>query len=194
VAVSPALFIDKDGTLFEDVPYNVDPDRMVLVPGILRLLAAAQRARFKLVVVSNQSGVALGRIPREALYGLADVVCATLAASGIVLDDCYFCPHHPEGTVSEFRMLCLCRKPQPGMLQWAAREHGIDLRASWLVGDILDDVEAAHRAGARAILLDRGHETEWRMDALRMPDVVVSDPAQAIPALAWPRTREARVS
>ncbi len=107
--MSPALFVDKDGTLFEDVPWNVDPDRMVLVPGIVRLLAAAQRARFKLVVVSNQAGVAFGKIPREALHGLADAVCAKLAESGIVLDDCYFCPHHPEGAVQEFTMRCLCR-------------------------------------------------------------------------------------
>jgi histidinol phosphatase-like enzyme len=94
-----------------------------------------------------------------------------------VLDGFYYCPHAPDAG-------CDCRKPAPGMLERAAREHGVDLRASWMIGDILDDVEAGRRAGCRTILLDNGNETEWRDGEQRCPDYVARDLAQAAAIIA----------
>jgi histidinol phosphatase-like enzyme len=94
---------------------------------------------------------------------------------GFKLADCYWCPHHPEGVVADYAITCGCRKPLAGLLHAAAAEHGIDLAESWLIGDILDDVEAGKRAGCRTVLLDVGSETEWQRGALREPDIVAKD-------------------
>jgi len=176
----PALFIDKDGTLIEDVPYNVDPARIHLVPTILPLLTAARDAGAALIMVSNQDGVALGRFAPSALVCVVARVQALLAPHGLALDGALFCPHRPDAAVARYARRCECRKPAPGMLLQAAARHDLDLAASWLVGDILDDVEAAHRAGCRAIFFDRGHETEWRAGPGRDPDRRVGDPRDAL--------------
>jgi histidinol-phosphate phosphatase family protein len=106
-----------------------------------------------------------------------------LAPHAVRLDAIYLCPHHPEGTVAEHARACACRKPQPGMLLAAARELNVDLGRSWLVGDILDDVEAGRRAGCRTALLDVGSETEWRRGPMRAPDVVCGSLLEAAEAI-----------
>src|SRR5205085_6378312 len=97
----------------------------------------------------------------------------------VPLARCYHCPHHPDGTVERYARACACRKPQPGLLLRAARDHDLDLARSWLVGDILDDVEAGRRAGCRTVLLDNGHETEWVLTPERLPHHIACDLAQA---------------
>ncbi|HEY8520959.1 MAG TPA: HAD family hydrolase [Gammaproteobacteria bacterium] len=177
-ALRPAVFFDKDGTLIEDVPYNVAVDRVRLAPGAERALPALARAGFALVVVSNQSGVARGFFAEADVRAVGRRLAALFAELGARLDGFYWCPHHPEGAVPRYRRECACRKPRPGLLLRAAGDLGLDLRASWLVGDILDDIEAGRRAGCRTVLLDIGNETEWRVDARRLPHHVVAD-------LAW---------
>lgn len=169
-----AVFLDKDGTLLKDVPYNVEPRLMRLADRAqeaLRLLAP----RFKLIVVSNQSGVAHGYFVESALTGVERQLRKLLEACGVELDGFYYCPHHPQGSVAAYRLACECRKPQPGMLKTAARELGIDLSRSWMLGDILDDVEAGRRAGCRTVLVDNGGETEWRLSDVRRPDFTTGD-------------------
>lgn len=168
-----AVFLDKDGTLVEDVPYNVDPARIVLTGGAGEGLRRFARLGYRLVVVSNQPGVALGRFPEAALHAVGERLAALLEEEGVQLAGFYYCPHHPHGCVPGYARTCTCRKPYPGLLERAAARHRIDLRASWMVGDILDDVEAGRRAGTRTILLDNGNETEWQLSPLRMPDLVV---------------------
>jgi D-glycero-D-manno-heptose 1,7-bisphosphate phosphatase len=181
-----AVFLDKDGTLIEDVPYNVDPELIRLMPRAGEALAALRAAGYKLIVVSNQSGVARGRFPEWALDAVKDRLAALLARHDVSFDGFYYCPHHPAGVVPEYAIECGCRKPAPGMVLAAAAEHGIDLAQSWLVGDILNDVEAGRRAGCRTILLDNGNETEWEMNELRAPDFVVTDlQAAADRILCW---------
>lgn len=169
-----AIFLDKDGTLIDDVPYNVDPEQMRLAPkaGVaLRRLAV----NYRLIVVSNQSGVAHGFFDEKALRAVEQRLRQLLAEEGVVLDGFYYCPHHPSGADPRYRCRCACRKPQPGMLLQAAGEHLLDLARSWMIGDILDDIEAGHRAGCRAVLVDNGGETEWQMSPLRRPDFIVAD-------------------
>jgi histidinol-phosphate phosphatase family protein len=174
-----AVFLDKDGTLIEDVPFNVDPDLIRLTAGAAEGTRALHAAGYRLVIVSNQSGVARGLFPRAALRSVERRVRQLLDAVGVPLAGFYDCPHHPEGTVPDYAVACKCRKPEPGLILRAARELGLDPARSWLIGDILDDVEAGGRAGCRTVLLDNGHETEWKAGPWRRPDYVATDLAEA---------------
>lgn len=162
-----AVFLDKDGTLVEDVPYNVDPALLRFTPGAIPALQLLAREGFAIVIVSNQSGLALGNFTRGEFAALQRALVARIREeAGVEVTGFYACPHAPgPGNVPA----CLCRKPAPGMLRQAALAHRLDLGASWMVGDILDDVEAGRRAGCRSILLDVGNETVWRMSPLRTP-------------------------
>ncbi len=172
---APVVFLDKDGTLVEDVPYNVDPTRVRLAPGAAEGLPVLAAAGFRLAVVSNQSGVARGYFPESALEGVERRVRELLADIGVTLAGWFYCPHHPEGGVREYAVVCDCRKPAPGMILAAAQQLGADPRDCWVVGDILDDVEAGRRAGCRTVLLDNGNETEWLPGPLRVPHYRAAD-------------------
>ncbi len=162
----PAVFFDKDGTLVRNLPYNVDPARVRFSDGAFGALQRLAAAGYLLVVVSNQPGIALGHFNHAALDALAHWLKEALADAGIWLAGFYACPHRPPASGIS---ACTCRKPNPGLLQRAARDHAIELERSWMVGDILDDVEAGNRAGCRTVLLDVGNETEWRFSPLRTP-------------------------
>ena len=171
---NPCVFLDKDGTLVEDIPYNVDPGLIRLSAGAAEGLRLLHASGFRLIVISNQSGVALGRFPESALAGVRARLEELLADVGVPLAGFYYCPHHPQGQLPCYTQACLCRKPQPGLITRAAWDHEIDLAGSWFVGDILDDVEAGHRAGCRTVLVDNGHETQWRRSPLRWPHHVAA--------------------
>jgi len=164
-----AVFLDKDGTIIENVPYNVDPERIQLSPGAEEGLRQLHRAGYPLFVVSNQAGVARGYFPESALQGVEARLRELLAAFGVPLAGFTYCPHHPEGSVEGLAVVCECRKPAPGMIVRTAAEHGIDLARSWMVGDILDDIQAGRRAGCRTILVDSGNETKWILSPDREP-------------------------
>ncbi len=170
-----AVFLDKDGTLIEDVPYNVNPDLMKLTPGAIEALQLLQRHGYKLIVISNQSGVARGYFPESKLVGVKEHLFKLCSRQGVMLDDFYYCPHHPDGVVLEYAIDCECRKPEPGLILRAVCEHNIDLQNSWFVGDILNDVEAGNRVGCKTILIDNGNETEWLLSLLRTPHYAVTD-------------------
>jgi D-glycero-D-manno-heptose 1,7-bisphosphate phosphatase len=164
-----AIFIDKDGTLVENVPYNVFPGLLELTWQAGQGLQLFRQLGYALCVVSNQSGLAQGLFTETALDLLHRSLAQTLAQYGVVLDGFYYCPHSPDGVITRYAIPCTCRKPMPGMLYRAAREHGLDLARSWMVGDILDDIEAGRRAGCRTVLIDNGNETEWKRSPLRTP-------------------------
>lgn len=168
-----AVFLDKDGTLVANVPYNVDPSRMRFLPGVHEGLRRLHAAGFLLVVVSNQPGVALGRFAPEALDAVEARLRDEFAAAGTTLSGFYWCPHHPAGHLAAYARACACRKPMPGLLLGAARALDVNLARSWMVGDILDDVQAGRCAGVRTVLVNNGNETEWRWSADRVPDRVV---------------------
>jgi len=167
-AAGAAIFLDKDGTLIDDVPYNVDPGRITLAPGAVGGLRRLSCLGYRLLVVSNQPGVAQGRFDVGALEPVRQRLAQLLSEQGVHLEGFYYCPHAPDEG-------CACRKPQPGMLLQAATEHQVDLAASWMIGDTLDDVEAGGRAGCRTILIDNGNETLWLRSPLRTPTWIASD-------------------
>jgi histidinol-phosphate phosphatase family protein len=174
-----AVFLDKDGTLVENVPYNADPARIRLAPGAPDALGLLHGAGYQLLVVTNQAGVARGLFPESALAPVAARLRALLGEAGVPLRGFLYCPHHPDGVVGPYRLRCACRKPAPGLLLRASAAHGLDLAASWMVGDILDDVEAGRRAACRTVLVDAGGETEWRAGPDRRPDHVVGSLLEA---------------
>ena len=169
------VFMDKDGTLVENVPYNADPAQIRLAPNARRAIMRLVREGFAIVLVTNQSGIAKGMFPESAMQVIRERICELFAPMGAELAGFYYCPHHPEGSVAEFAIACDCRKPAAGLITRAAEELGIAPGDSWMVGDTLDDVEAGNLAGCRTILLDNGNETEWRVDGKRWPTVVVND-------------------
>lgn len=164
-----AVFVDKDGTLVENLPHNVDPAKVRFTPHAMAGLRLLAERGYQIIVVTNQPGVAYGIFTRAQLTGLQTALARMMAHEGVPLTDFYACPHAPgpAGPVPG----CLCRKPAPGLLRQAARAHAIDLHSSWMIGDILDDVEAGQRAGCRTVLLDVGNETVWRTSPLRTPHV-----------------------
>jgi histidinol-phosphate phosphatase family protein len=170
-----AVFLDKDGTLVVDVPYNVDPSRLRLVPDAALALRSLADAGYLLVVVSNQPGIARGVFEASAFAPIERALRELLERGGARLDGCYVCPHAPDGSVARYAVACTCRKPAPGLLFGAADELDVDLTRSWMVGDILDDVEAGRAAGCRTVLIDAGNETEWTWAPSRIPDAIVPD-------------------
>jgi histidinol-phosphate phosphatase family protein len=171
-APSPAIFLDKDGTLVEDLPYNVDPARVRLAPHAIEALALWRDAGYRLVVITNQPGIGLGRFDVAGLERLHRTLGRRLARARVPVDGFFACPHRAE-------VGCRCRKPQPGLILHAAELLRLDLRRSWIVGDILNDVEAGRRAGCRTVMLDVGHETEWQPGPLRTPHYRCTDLLQA---------------
>jgi histidinol-phosphate phosphatase family protein len=174
-----AAFLDKDGTLVHDVPRNADPHRLELLPRVGAGLRALQDAGYLLVVVSNQPGVAPGHFPAGVLGDVEARLDALLEPFGVVITAYAWCTHRPAG-VRAAGGPCACRKPKPGLLLEAAAAHGIALARSWMIGDILDDVEAGERAGCHTVLVDRGNETRWRAGRLRTPRAIVYDFADAV--------------
>jgi D-glycero-D-manno-heptose 1,7-bisphosphate phosphatase len=174
-----AIFLDKDGTLIKNVPYNVDPAKITLCAGALTGLKLLYDASYPLFVISNQSGIARGYFSEADLLAVEQCLQSHLAVAELSLSGFYYCPHLPDGSVPAYAIECNCRKPRPGLLQQAARDHAIDLTQSWFIGDILHDVEAGRAAGCRTILIDNGNETEWQLSPQRLPHHVVADLQEA---------------
>lgn len=178
--MNKAVFIDKDGTLVDDVPYNVDPRLVTFTEGAIEALQTLKQEGFKLILISNQSGVARGYFTVEALDLLVQTLRELLRKEGVDMDGFYFCPHHPDGRIPNYSTDCECRKPKPGMILSAAVEFNIDLAQSWMIGDILNDIEAGNKAGCKTILINNGNETEWNLSGRRIPTAIVTDMLQAV--------------
>lgn len=179
----PAIFLDRDGTLVEPRHYPRRAAELTLYDGIAPSLRRLREAGFALVVVTNQSGVARDLFSEADVRAMHDDLRARLDGLGVTIDAFHFCPHHPDGVVAEYAVRCSCRKPMPGMLLRAAAALDLDLGQSWMIGDILDDIEAGHRAGCRSILVDLGTEP-LPANAVRAPDCVARDTVHALAIVA----------
>ena len=158
-----AVFLDRDNTLISDPGYISDPSLVTLLPGVELAVKSLMQAGYKIIVVTNQSGVARGMITEETLGKIHAEMSRQLSDKGARLDAIYYCPYHPEGTVEQYACDSELMKPRPGMLLKAADELDIDLAASWMVGDSPRDIGAGMRAGCRTVrlLARHGHvETE----------------------------------
>jgi D-glycero-D-manno-heptose 1,7-bisphosphate phosphatase len=153
-----AIFLDRDGTLIEDPGYLNDPEMVKPLPGAAEALVHLKKLGYKLVVVSNQSGVARGIVKEETLTRITDRMKQLFGNQGVYIDRIYYCPYHPDGVIEKYRKESDDRKPMPGMFLRAAKEMDIDLARSWSIGDSYRDMEAGKRVGCRTILLNSPQE------------------------------------
>jgi len=152
-----AVFLDRDGTINEEVGYLDSLDKLKIIPAAYQAIKLINLNGMKTVVISNQAGVARGLFTEEFVHKTNKIIAETLQNHGAVIDKFYYCPHHPEHGRGKYRQNCKCRKPEPGMLLQAADDLHIDLAESYLVGDRYIDMEAANKAGVKGILVKTGY-------------------------------------
>jgi D-glycero-D-manno-heptose 1,7-bisphosphate phosphatase len=151
--LKPAIFLDRDGVLNEDVGYVYRPEDLTILDGVVESLTTLKAKGFLLIVVTNQSGVARGKFDLKAVNAFnTHLEKSIIDQGGPQIDRFFVCPHHPDGVVKEYAKNCDCRKPAPGLILEAAKVFGIDLKKSWMVGDKDSDVLCAKNAGVHAIL------------------------------------------
>ena len=146
-----AIFFDRDGTLNVDVHYLHEPEKFVWIEGAIEAIRRANEHGYLVIVVTNQSGIARGYYDEAAVHRLHNWMNAELRKHGAHIDAFYYCPHHIEGKLPAYAKSCDCRKPAPGMILRAIREHDIDPAASWMFGDAESDVAAAENAGVKGV-------------------------------------------
>jgi len=156
----PAVFLDRDGTINEEVGYLDRIEKLRLIPGAAEAIRLLNKSGMKAIVITNQSGVARGFYDEAFVEKTHAHLREVLRAEGAFLDGLYFCPHHPTEGRGEYLRVCGCRKPAPGLLLRAAKELRLDLARSYMVGDTLKDVETGARAGVRGILVRTGYGEE----------------------------------
>jgi D,D-heptose 1,7-bisphosphate phosphatase len=152
-----AVFLDRDGTINEEVGYLDRIEKLKIFPNAYNAIRLINNSGMKAFVVSNQAGVARGFFTEEFVVSVNELMQANLNNQGARIDKFYYCPHHPTEGKGIYLQNCACRKPAPGMLIRASRELGIDLTASYLIGDRFLDMETAKRAGAKGILVKTGY-------------------------------------
>ena len=151
--LSPAIILDRDGTLCRDAVYMILFEDFEPLKGVDEALRLLQDVGYRLFVATNQSGVARGMFTLEDVAVLNGQIQQYFLKKGVNIEDFAVCPHHPEGTVPEYTGDCPCRKPHPGMLFDLARKHDLDLSRSYMVGDMMRDAEAGLAAGTQAVLI-----------------------------------------
>ena len=179
-----AVFIDRDGTLSEEVGYLNHASRFRLLPRSAAAIKMLNEAGVAAVVITNQAGVARGYFPEERILEVHQRMEELLAADGARLDGIYYCPHHPTAGEPPYRAECDCRKPRPGLLLRAAEELDLDIPGSYMIGDKFSDIELAREAGCKGILTLTGYgRGEWeynRETACVKPDFIAEDLYDAV--------------
>ena len=152
--MNKAVFIDKDGTLIPDIPYNINPDLITLNDTVIPALKLLQKDNYLLILISNQSGVARGYFTEKDLNQVSDKLTILIGQADITINGFYYCPHHTEGKIERYTIACDCRKPKPGLILRASKDFDIDIMKSWMIGDMPSDMEAGKAAGCRTILVE----------------------------------------
>lgn len=166
-----AVFLDRDGTMIEDVGYLSRVEDVRWFPCTADVIRLLNREGFLVCVTTNQAGIARGFYTEATLEDIHARMAATLDASGARVDGWFYCPHHPEASVPRYRSACGCRKPAPGLIRQACERFDIDLAQSFVIGDKAADLGAARQAGARGILVRTGYgEALWRAHGDNVPD------------------------
>jgi len=160
LTLRPAVFLDRDGTMIQDVGYLRRLEDVHWFASTIDAIRLINRAGFLVFVVTNQSGIGRGVIAPEFVPDVHERMAQTLAAGGARVDGWFYCPHHPRAEVEAYRAVCDCRKPRPGLIRQAEAQHGIDLARSFVIGDKPIDVGLGVAVGARGILVRTGYGEE----------------------------------
>jgi len=155
-----AVFLDRDGTIIREVDYLSRLEEIELLPGAAEAILKLNRRQMPVILATNQSGVARGKITEEFVKQSHQLLNRLLDRKQAHIDDFFYCPHHPEIGNAPYRTICSCRKPAPGLLLQAAKQHALDLERSFVIGDRLIDVEMAQKVNARGILVKTGYGRE----------------------------------
>jgi len=153
----PAVFIDRDGTINEQMGYINHISRFSILPRSAEAIRLLNNKGYLAIVVSNQSGVARGYFPVELVNQVNEYMCDLLRAENAKIDGIFFCPHHPHGSVPEYSLSCDCRKPKTGLIEKACKDFDIDLKRSFVIGDTYADIEMSYRANVNGILVKTGY-------------------------------------
>jgi D-glycero-D-manno-heptose 1,7-bisphosphate phosphatase len=151
------IFLDRDGTLNEEVNYLHRTEDLVLLPGVTQALRMFREAGFKLVVVTNQAGVARGYYEEKDVEILHKYMNELLCGQGAQIDHFFYCPHHPEHGIGAYKTACHCRKPETGMFEMAEQFYEIDKEHSWMIGDKLIDIQAGKNYQVHTALVGTGY-------------------------------------
>jgi D-glycero-D-manno-heptose 1,7-bisphosphate phosphatase len=178
------VFLDRDGTINEQMGYVNHIERFVLLPRVGEAIRLLNQHQFKAVVVTNQSGVARGYFPETLVQQVHQKMQDLLRSAGAHLDGIYYCPHHPDAGSPPYRQRCRCRKPGPGMIEEAVKDLDLDAAQGYIIGDRGNDIEFGHQFGARGILVLTGYgKGEWEYLRARwkvQPDHVAQDLYEAV--------------
>lgn len=181
--MNKAAFLDKDGTINEDVGYLNHPHQVRLLPGSAEAIKMLNDAGFKVIVISNQSGVARGILSEDMMQSIDKTLQKEVLKGGGYIDGIYYCPHHPEHGIYPYKLECDCRKPHNGLIKKASKKHDIDLKRSFMIGDRLSDIETGRQSGIKTILVLTGEGKKAKeskeMSALS-PDHVAKDLYSAV--------------
>ncbi len=187
-----AVFLDRDGTLNEEVGYLDSAGKLQMIPEAFEAVRRINESGMKAVVVTNQAGVAKGLFSEKFVRDVNDRIQGLFIEYGAQIDRFYYCPHHPSEGADPYRKICDCRKPEPGLLQQAAQDLDIDLARSYMIGDHLRDVETARRVGAKGILVTTGHGADQlktsEITAANQPDYVAKNILEAVDWILKDRT------
>jgi D-glycero-D-manno-heptose 1,7-bisphosphate phosphatase len=178
-----AVFLDRDGTLNEEVDFLRTPQDLRIIRGAAAAIRTLNVRGIITCVISNQSGIARGFLTEDDLGTIHEAIAHELLREGAHVDRFYFCPHHPTEGLPPYRRECTCRKPLPGMLQQGAQDFGIDLTRSFVIGDRIVDIQAGAAVGATTFLVQTGYGTSSRVECARervVPDHVVPSLVEAI--------------
>jgi D-glycero-D-manno-heptose 1,7-bisphosphate phosphatase len=156
-----AVFLDRDGVINEDYGFVHKITDFKIYPEVFPALKKLQNAGFKLLVVTNQSGIAVGYYTEEDFLKLTEYMLDIFKKNGIYISRVYYCPHHPDGVVPELKMVCECRKPESGMIRQGIKDFNIDPSRSFLIGDKENDIKAAHKEGIKAALVKTGQGIKY---------------------------------
>ena len=182
--LAPTVFLDRDGTLIEEVGYLSHLDRIALYPWSIESVKLLNRAGFKVVVVTNQAGVARGLFDEDFIDEAHRFLDQKFSDGGATIDKFYYCPHHPEASVEAYRCECDCRKPKAGMLWKAAQELQLELSHSFVIGDRLSDLRLGPAVGAKSVLVRTGYGETTARELTDDVEVDYTAP-ELMTAVAW---------
>jgi D-glycero-D-manno-heptose 1,7-bisphosphate phosphatase len=178
--MNKAVFLDRDGTIIEDVGYLNNPQHIKFIDGSIDAIKKLNESGYKVVVITNQAGIARGLITEDMLQTIDKTLHKWILSGGAHLDSIYYCPHHPEHGVHPYKQDCTCRKPHPGLIKKAEKDLDIDLSQSFMIGDKATDVEAGQRAGTKAIFVRSGPREKEEGKIKEKPDHIAENLADAV--------------
>jgi len=178
--MNKAVFLDRDGTIVEDVGYLNSPEQLQFIPGSIEAIKMLNEAGYKVVVITNQAGVARGLITEDMLQTIDKTLNKWILNGGAHLDGIYYCPHHPEYGIYPYKQACECRKPHTGLIKKAEKDLEIDLSQSFMIGDKSTDIEAGKCAGTKTVFVTTGKGQKEKEKLNKKPDHIAENLLEAV--------------